>query len=469
MTLPAFDYVILGAGPAGMAAALTAREHGVKVLVLDEQSQPGGQIYRNIETLKTTRPQEFQKLGQEYQSASQLVENFRQCGVEHWFERSIWQISKDLSIYHVNPEGEHDSSVPSIVQAKHLLIAVGAMERPMPLPGWTLPGVMACTAADVLYKTSGLVPEGKVVLAGSGPLMLLIACRMLDAGVRISAILDTGNKTSTLESLPLLPKALRTPSYLFKGASMIWKLRKAGIKMVSGIQAVEALGTQKIEQVRFRKGSMTETLGAGLLLLHHGVVPNVQITRLLGCEHQWYEQQRYWEPKVDEWGNTSVKGVSIAGDCGRVAGSKVAELSGHLAAFDMLYQMKVITQKDRDQKSKHLFEQRNSHLAVRPFLDKLFQPSKNWLVPQDDSTLVCRCEEVTVRQIRDAVKKGALSPDRVKSLIRCGMGPCQGRVCGLNVTEIIADESGLPPETLGYFKIRPPLRPITLGLLAQLH
>ncbi|HCP34957.1 MAG TPA: (2Fe-2S)-binding protein, partial [Deltaproteobacteria bacterium] len=123
----------------------------------------------------------------------------------------------------------------------------------------------------------------------------------------------------------------------------------------------------------------------------------------------------------------------------------------------------------RDQKSKHLFEQRNSHLAVRPFLDKLFQPSKNWLVPQDDSTLVCRCEEVTVRQIRDAVKKGALSPDRVKSLIRCGMGPCQGRVCGLNVTEIIADESGLPPETLGYFKIRPPLRPITLGLLAQLH
>ena len=102
---------------------------------------------------------------------------------------------------------------------------------------------------------------------------------------------------------------------------MIWKLRKAGIKMVSGVQTIEALGTQKLEQVRFRKGSMTETLGADLLLLHHGVVPNVQITRLLGCEHQWYEQQRYWEPKVDEWGNTSVKGVSIAGDCGRVAGS----------------------------------------------------------------------------------------------------------------------------------------------------
>jgi len=469
MTLPEFDYVILGAGPAGMAAALTAREHGLTVLVLEEQSQPGGQIYRNIESFKKTRPREFRKLGEEYQLASRLVEQFRQCGAEHWFGRSVWQVSKDLCIYHVDSSGEQEDLIPSAVQAKKLLISVGALERPMPIPGWTLPGVMACTAADVLYKTSGLVPKGQVVLAGSGPLMLLIACRMLDTGVSIGAILDIGKRTSIFESLALLPKALRGSSYLFKGISMIWKLRKAGVRIVTGIQSIEAIGTEKLEQVRFTKGIKSETLKSDLLLLHHGVVPNVQMTRLLGCEHEWYEEQRYWEPRVDKWGNTSIEGVSIAGDCGRIAGSQVAEVSGHLAALDALYQLKIISKQKRDQKSKPWFEKRKPHMAVRPFLDKLFQPSKKWLVPENQKCLVCRCEEVTVGQIREAVQKGALSPDRIKSLFRCGMGPCQGRMCGLTVSEIIADEIEQTPREVGYFKIRPPLRPITLGQLSQIQ
>lgn len=469
MSIPEFDYVILGAGPAGMAAALTASEHGLKVLVLDEQSQPGGQIYRNIENFWKTRPKEFQKLGEEYQYAGKMVHKFRMCSAEHLYERSVWHVSRDLRIYHVNTSGEQENLKPFAVQAKKLLIAVGALERPMPFPGWTLPGVMACTAVDVLYKTSGLVPKGQVVLAGSGPLMLLIACRMLEAGVIIKAILDIGNRNSPLESLALIPRALRMPSYLFKGVSMIWKLRKAGIRIIKGIQSIEAIGKEKLEHVRFIKGIKSETLKSDLLLLHHGVVPNVQMTRLLGCEHHWYEQQRYWEPKVDKWGNTSVEGVSIAGDCGRIAGSQVAKFSGHLAALEALYQLKIINKKERDQKSKPWFEQRNSHIAVRPFLDKLFQPSKKWLVPEDEKCIVCRCEEVTVGQIREAVQKGILSPDRVKSLFRCGMGPCQARMCGLIISEIIADESQLTPEEVGYFKIRPPLRPITLGQLSQIQ
>lgn len=114
--------------------------------------------------------------------------------------------------------------------------------------------------------------------------MLLFVCRMMALEVQINTILDTCKKTSTLESFPLLTKALRAPSYLFKAAFMIWKLIKAGIKMVSAIQSVKALGTQKLGQVRFRKDIMTETLETDLLLLHHGVVPNFQITRLLGCE-----------------------------------------------------------------------------------------------------------------------------------------------------------------------------------------
>ena len=301
-----FDYIIIGAGPAGMAAAITARAHGLSVLVLDEQTSAGGQIFRNIETLEATRKSEFSKLGQEYESGSSLVRRFKKCGADYFPDRSVWQIDNNLQIHHVSASASKSNSAISHCQAKRLLIAVGAMERPMPLPGWTIPGVMPCTAADVLYKSSGFIPDGEVVLAGSGPLLLLIGCRLLDVGVHVSAFLDTSMNGALLKALPLLPKALRSHKYLIRGLSLLWKIRKAGIPIYSGIQNIEALGSSKLEKVRISKSGKFFDVKADLLLLHNGVVPNVQITRNLGCEHRWYDVQRYWEPIVDDWGNTSV-------------------------------------------------------------------------------------------------------------------------------------------------------------------
>ena len=163
----------------------------------------------------------------------------------------MWQIDKDLGIHHVSTTSNRvSSSIPSYIKTKNLLIAVGAMERPMPLPGWTLPGVMACTAVDALYKSSGLVPDKDVILAGSGPLLLLIACRLLDAGVHISALLETNQRFAILKALPFLPQALRSFSYLKRGISMIQKIRHAGIPIYTGIKSIEALGKSKFEKVR---------------------------------------------------------------------------------------------------------------------------------------------------------------------------------------------------------------------------
>src|SRR6056300_1005531 len=142
-----------------MAAALEARQHGLNVLVLDEPPAVGGQIYRNIEDLEGQRRDEFEKLGADYQEAFELAQRFRASGAEYRPGRSIWQIDPDLTLYHIGQDGGPSETC----HAQRILIATGAMERPMPFPGWTLPGVLACTAADVLYKSSGLLPRGEIV------------------------------------------------------------------------------------------------------------------------------------------------------------------------------------------------------------------------------------------------------------------------------------------------------------------
>ena len=462
-----YDLSIIGSGPAGIAAAITARKYGLRVLVLDEQSKAGGQIFRNIEGMEKNFNSELRKLGNEYQSGLSLVKEFKNCGADYFNDQSVWQIDADLGIHHVSASSNKvSSSIDSYAKTKYLLIAVGAMERPMPFKGWTLPGVMACTAVDALYKSSGLVPDEEVILAGCGPLLLLVACRLLDAGVKITALLDTNRRLALLKALPYLPKALRSIGYLTKGMAMLHKIRSAGIQIYSGINGMEALGNSKFEKVRFKIGEHTLEKSSGMLLLHNGVVPNLQITRQLGCEHRWYDLQRYWEPVHDEWGNTSVDKISIAGDCGRISGASISEFNGYVSALDTVYKIGVISKNERNRLSLPYRKELSKHKAVRPFLDKLFQPRKTWLVPENEDTLVCRCEEVTVKDIRQAISTGAISPDRIKSLVRCGMGPCQARMCGLSVSEIIADQIKISPEDVGYFKIRSPIRPITLAQLA---
>jgi hypothetical protein len=271
--------------------------------------------------------------------------------------------------------------------------------------------------------------DGEYVVAGSGPLLLLIGCRLIDVGVHVSAFLDTSMNGALLKALPLLPNALRSHKCLSRGLSLLWKIRKAGIPFYSGIQNIEALGASKLEKVRIGKSGKFFDVTADLLLLHNGVVPNVQITRNLGCEHRWYDVQRYWEPIVDDWGNTSVEHVSIAGDCGRVAGAAISETSGHLAALDTVYQLGIISQTERDKLSRTHRIELAKHQHVRPFLDKLFQPGKKWLIPENDKTLACRCEEVKVSEIRETVHMGIKDPDRLKSMTHSGLTIAHTTTC----------------------------------------
>ena len=154
------DLAIVGAGPAGLAAAVTAATHGLRVAVIDEQPEPGGQIYRGIESVSAQRPAHLALLGADYAAGLELVKAFRASGAEYLPQTSVWQIDASRNVF-TRSNGRAER-----IAAKQVLIATGAMERPVPIPGWTLPGVMTCGAAQTLLKSTGAVPDGRFVLAG---------------------------------------------------------------------------------------------------------------------------------------------------------------------------------------------------------------------------------------------------------------------------------------------------------------
>ncbi len=240
------------------------------------------------------------------------------------------------------------------------------------------------------------------------------------------------------------------------------------MRIVRGVKAISAGGDGRIRSVRFRHGSKEEELPCDILLLHQGVVPNINLANAVGCALDWDEDQLTWLPQIDDWYETSVKGFAIAGDGAGIAGAESAALRGRLAALGAGHRIGRLSAQERDQKAKPLRAELTRAGHGRRFLDVLYQPAKRFRVPEQNDTIVCRCEEVTAGRLREMVALGVAGPNQMKSFLRCGMGPCQGRLCGLTVTELIAEARGVTPAEVGGYRLRPPIKPITLGELASL-
>lgn len=451
--------LIMGAGPAGLAAAQEAVAAGVGALLLDEQPTGGGQIYRALGEASGERQK---TLGADYAAGAPLLGVLSDQGLDHQPGATVWEVTPEGSVYYTR-EGQARA-----VSAEQLILCSGALERPMPFPGWTLPGVMTCGAAQILLKGAGVFPARGAVLAGSGPLLLLLAKQLIGAGARLVAVVDTTPADNYRAALMHLPKALRTPGYLLKGLSMIRTLSASGVPWYRGASGLEAIGDDAVAALRFKVRGRQHEVVCGNLFLHQGVVPNVQLSRSLGLEHRWDELQRCWRPSLDDWGASDLERVAVAGDGAGIMGARAAEAHGRLAALGALKRLGVLSENERDRRAAGPRGVYRREILPRPFLDRLYQPHPDYLHPADD-TIVCRCEEVTAGQIRKYVELGCLGPNQAKAFGRSGMGPCQGRVCGLSVSEIIAQARGVPLEEVGYYRIRPPIKPVTLGELATLE
>jgi NADPH-dependent 2,4-dienoyl-CoA reductase/sulfur reductase-like enzyme len=461
------DLVIIGSGPAGMSAALMASDCGLRAVVLEEQPRAGGQIYRDA---TVALPSVAKLLGSYYQYGAKLAQRFAASGAEIHHGTLVWDVARDLTVT------AQKSGQSFHVRAPQLLVASGCMERPSPVPGWTLPGVLNAGAAQIALKTAAQIPQGRVVLVGGGPLLLLVACQLLQAGAQIVGIVETSPAPNQGRAIRHVLGALRSPAVLAKGLGMLWQLWCSGVPMfkhakdvrIEGVDGAQSMdGSQRVQGVSFTAGGKTQRLAADIALLHHGVVPNTQISRLLRVEHDWSDAQLTWQPKLDAWGQTSLPGFRMAGDGAAIAGALAAEASGAIATIGAAVALGKLDAKRAQELAKLWRTRLAQHTNIRPFLDALYRPPE-WLTDCADETIVCRCEEVTAGRVREMARMGCEGPNQTKFFSRCGMGPCQGRLCGITVTQILAKELGRTPMQVGAYRIRAPLKPISLGSLAAL-
>jgi NADPH-dependent 2,4-dienoyl-CoA reductase/sulfur reductase-like enzyme len=451
---PAYDIAVIGAGPAGMAAATLAARAGLATVILDENGAPGGQIYRAVTMTPLSRRE---VLGLDYWRGEELIGELAASGAQLVTGALVWSLSRELEI------GVSIAGVSRMLSARRIIVATGALERPFPIPGWTLPGVMTAGGAQTLLKASGLIPGGRVVLAGAGPLLWLLAGQLLRAGARLACILDTTRFGNYLRALPHLPGFLLSP-YFTKGLALMAEAR--GARVVRGVSGLAALGSDALSEVVFRTGKGEQRLACDHLLLHQGLAANVNLAMAAGIPHRWDSRQLCWLPELDRLGNSAIPGIAVVGDGARIAGARVAEERGRLAARAAIAALRGGSGEGHRLRAN--LRALAGHARGRIFLDALYRPARAFRVPAGDATLVCRCEEVTAGEIRDGVRQGCAGPNQLKAFLRCGMGPCQGRLCGLTVTELIAECTGRRPQDVGYFRLRPPVKPIALGELAAL-
>ncbi|MCG6889045.1 MAG: FAD-dependent oxidoreductase [Gammaproteobacteria bacterium] len=452
----AYQMVVIGAGPAGMAAAQTAARQGVEVAVIDEQPHPGGQIYRNVNASPLA---DIDLLGKDYVFGRQLVQGFEYAHLDYFANSGVWFLDRAGEL------GIVQDGVHRRVSAQRIVIACGAQERAMPFPGWDKAGVMTAGAAQILMKSAAMVPSEAPVLAGNGPLLLLLAWQYLRAGVRLRAIVDTAQSANRWPALRYFPQAIAASDYLFKGLKLVSAIRRARVPWFREASDLRALGEERLSALHFTCRGKPQHIDTTLLLLHQGVIPALQIAAAAGCETRWNSLQQCWQPQVDDWGQSSVDSVFVAGDAAGIGGARAAWLGGQLAGLQLAHQLGLIDAVKRDKLAQPIRKARARHLAIRPFLDTWYRVAESSLVPGDE-TLACRCEEVSVGEIRTLAAMGCTGPNQAKAFTRCGMGPCQGRFCGSTVEQVFASETAASPQQIGRFNTRPPLKPVTLGQIA---
>lgn len=456
-----FDAVVVGAGPAGMSTAISLRAHGLSVLVIDEQPTPGGQIWRAVEAVASTPTGAL--LGKEYRAGSELVARFRTCGATYEARTQVWQIEPAWRVF-MTCNGQAES-----VRASHVVLTLGAQERPAPFPGWTLPGVVTVGAAQILLKTSGQIPADPVWIVGSGPLPLLYMAQLVRAGGKIAGWLDTTPSGGWRRALPWTGAALAGFGDIFKGLVWLREIQASGTKRVRGVKEVRALGEHRLQEVEYTQpDGKTVRAPASLLLSHKGVVPSIHMTQALGCTHEWNSQQGCLAPTLDDWGQTDKPGVYVAGDGAGIGGAYAACARGELVALGVAARAGRLSEPEAVTQAAPVRRKLRGLLRLRPMLDALYPPRANIATPTDD-TIVCRCEELTAGEIRKAAAIGQPGLNQLKSYTRAGMGPCQGRQCGYTVAHIVAQEQNRKVAELGFYRIRPPLKPVTLAELASLN
>lgn len=450
--------VIVGAGPAGVRAAAALLAHGLAPIVLDEAPRSGGQIYRR-------QPDGFTRdaralYGTEAGRARDLHATFDRLRpkLDYRPQTLVWNAQPDgLDLLHV-PTRE-----ASALAWRDVIVATGATDRVLPLPGWTLPGVYTLGGAQVALKYQGCAIGDAVVLAGTGPLLYLVASQYAKAGAKVVAVLDTAPAAQRYKAIPAM---LSQPAVAAKGMALVAWLRLHGIPMHHGVRLLRAEGEGALAQLAWLDHAGRERHTACTALgLGHALRPETQLADLLDCEFEFSSLHRCYVPRIDDMRRASTPGVYLAGDGAGILGADAAEMSGELAALAMLQDRGIRIDPGRAS----LLRRRLRKIErFRHALEVAFPFPQDWAAHAEDDLVICRCENVTAGALRRAAADcGARELNRLKALCRVGMGRCQGRMCGAAAAEILAQAQSVPVSQVGRLRAQAPVKPLPLDLTVR--
>jgi len=452
--------VIVGAGPAGVRAAQALAAHGLRPVLVDEAPRAGGQVYRRPPAHFRRSPAELYGSEAARAVALHAAADTLADRIDHRPDSLVWNAQG----------GALDLLQRGRIERlpyNGLIVATGATDRVLPVPGWTLPGVTTLGGAQVALKFQGCAIGERVVLMGSGPLLYLVAYQYAKAGARIVAVLDSARLADQVAALPLM---LTRPAILVKGAWYVAWLRAHGVPVVRGARPLRILGGERVEGVAFEQGAHgdgqgMQTIECDAVGIGHALRSETQLPDLLGCRFAFDALQRAHLPLRDAAGRSSVPGLYLAGDGAGILGADAAEWAGERAALALLEDRGLPVDAARARE----LEQRLA--GIRPFrrgLERAFPFPADWAARADDELVVCRCEHISAGQLRRTVREtGADDINRLKALSRVGMGRCQGRMCGVAATEILAQACGRPVGEVGRLRGQAPIKPVPLSALSS--
>lgn len=418
--------LIVGAGPAGVSAAVTLAKQGLTPTLIDEASRIGGVIYRGpfrdsikLDHLDDKLQASMIKLRQDfacYQDKIELRLNTKALGPDG--DRALF----------IQSEGKMSS-----LAFDQLILATGCQERSIPFPGWELPGVMLLGGMQLQLKCGLVRPGTQAVVVGSGPLLPLVGCQLHKAEVEVQGIFEAA---SFSEFASITPALLNKPSLALQGMGMLSYLKQQKIPFQYGWGIVEARGDQQLEEVvvapynhKWQADlSRKKTIKADCMAVGYGFMSRNQLAQLMQLEHSYCDVSGI-KPKTNQWQQTSNPDIYVAGDSVGIHGALAAHEEGHLAALHVLSQHQLITAEALASQAEVSRKRLHKLYAFRKGFEKVMGQRGGLLELADADTTVCRCENVKRTDIDQALSQGVKDIVTLKMRTRISMGDCQGKTC----------------------------------------
>jgi len=458
------DVAIVGAGLAGATAADVLARHGARVLVLDDNLHPGGQYLRGGRQAGSRWTDGARRRGLD------LIDRLAETRVEVRSRAEVLGIEEGFELLVADESGEL-----VVVKCEHVLLATGARERFMPFKGWTRPGVLSTGAVQILIKQSGILPARETVMAGTGLFLAAVARDIQKSGGQVPVVLE---EAPVFTRIPPPALIARQFSRFLQGGALLAGLRLSGTAVRHSTRVLEARGGNGVQEVvaaRVDKAGAPipgseMVYPAGCLAVGFGFAANIDLAQLAGCGLAYNSSLGGWVVRVDEDLETTVDGLHAAGEITAIGGAAKSLSEGQLAAYSILRRMGLLKSGEMIDKISTLKEMRRRQMAFARYFNSqyTFHPDylTNWVRSLPDQVLVCRCEEVSLGDMRRAVADGFDTPAGVKKATRCGMGICQGSTCKTILLEVLAALTGKPHSQILLPSVRTPVKPVYLGTLA---